>query len=125
VTTTPPRTTPPVTTTPPRTTTPPPGGRTCTATYTITNQWQGGFQAEVKVTAGTSAVTGWTVTWTFPNGQAVTQFWNAAVTSSGSSVTARNLSYNGSLGAGANTTFGFLGSWTGTNAAPAASCTAS
>ncbi|WP_438872991.1 cellulose binding domain-containing protein [Paractinoplanes hotanensis] len=45
----------------------------------------------------------------YANGQAVTQAWNATVTSSGSAVTARNVSYNGALAAGAGTQFGFLG----------------
>jgi mannan endo-1,4-beta-mannosidase len=35
------------------------------------------------------------------------------------------VSYNGSLAAGASTTFGFLGSWNGTNSVPALTCTAS
>jgi mannan endo-1,4-beta-mannosidase len=126
---TPPVTTPPVTTspvtTPPATTSAPPGGRSCTAAYSILNQWPGGFQGEVRVTAGTSAITGWTATWTFANGQTVTQFWSAMVTSTGSSVTARNMSYNGSLAAATSTTFGFLGSWNGTNGVPTVSCTAS
>ncbi|MEJ3748245.1 cellulase family glycosylhydrolase [Actinomycetes bacterium KLBMP 9797] len=121
----PPTTTaPPPTVTPP-TSSPPPGGRACTATYTIANQWQGGFQGEVRVTAGSAAITGWTVTWTFASGQSVTQAWNATVTSSGSSVTARNMSYNGNVGAGATTSFGFTGSWTGSNPAPTPTCTAS
>jgi mannan endo-1,4-beta-mannosidase len=104
----------------------PSGGGTmaCTAAYTITGQWPGGFQGEVKVTAGAAAIKGWTVTWTFANGQAVTQAWSATVTSSGSAVTARNMSYNGSLAAGGSTSFGFLASWNGTNSVPAASCTA-
>jgi mannan endo-1,4-beta-mannosidase len=46
------------------------------------------------------------------------------ITSSGAAVTARNVGYNGSVGAGASTTFGFLGSWTGTNSVPTLSCTA-
>jgi mannan endo-1,4-beta-mannosidase len=105
---------------------PPPAGRTCTAAYSIVGQWPGGFQGDVKVTAGSSAISGWTVTWTFANGQAITQSWNAAITSSGSAVTARNVSYNGGLGAGAATNFGFLGSWNGSaNAVPALSCSAS
>ncbi|GLH99651.1 hypothetical protein Pa4123_49270 [Phytohabitans aurantiacus] len=123
VTTPPPTTTPP--STPPATTTPPPGGRSCSASYAVTGQWQGGFQAEVRVTAGSSAIGGWTVTWTFANGQQVTQSWSATVTSSGSTVTARNVTYNGSLGAGGSTTFGFLASWNGTNSVPSLSCTAS
>ncbi|MDG4808671.1 cellulase family glycosylhydrolase [Micromonospora sp. WMMD1120] len=119
---TPPPTTPPPTTPPP--TTPPPAGG-CTATYTVTNQWQGGFQGEVRVTAGASAITGWTTRWTFANGQSVTQSWNTALTSSGATVTARNVGHNGRLAAGASASFGFLGSWTGSNTTPQVSCTAS
>jgi predicted carbohydrate-binding protein with CBM5 and CBM33 domain len=129
--TTAPTTTPPTqnpTTAPPTsppTSTPPTGSRSCSATYTVTGQWTGGFQGEVRVTAGSAAISGWTVTWTYANGQTIAQSWNASVTSSGSSVTARNVSYNGSLGAGGSTTFGFLGSWNGTNGTPTPTCTAS
>ncbi|MFI5490748.1 cellulase family glycosylhydrolase [Micromonospora echinaurantiaca] len=119
--TTPPPTTPPPTTPPP--TTPPPGG--CTASYTVVNQWPGGFQGEVKVTAGSAAITGWTTTWTFADGQAVSQSWNTRLTSSGSAVTARNVDWNGRLGAGASTSFGFIASWNGANAVPAVTCAAS
>jgi mannan endo-1,4-beta-mannosidase len=49
---------------------------------------------------------------------------NAAVTSGGSAVTAENVSYNGKLAAAGSTTFGFLGSWNGTNAVSTPSCTA-
>nr|AIS85912.1 cellulose-binding family II [Verrucosispora sp. MS100047] len=126
-TTTPPPTTPPPgpTTPPPGPTTPPPGGDACTATYAVTNQWTGGFQAEVRVTAGSAAIGNWTVTWTFANGQTISQAWNATVTSQGSAVTARNVSYNGTLAAGASTTFGFLGTFAGTNTAPSLRCTTS
>ncbi|MEW2476340.1 CotH kinase family protein [Micromonospora gifhornensis] len=120
-----PTTTPPPTTPPPGPTTPPPGGDACTATYAVTNQWTGGFQAEVRVTAGSAAIGNWTVTWTFANGQTISQAWNATVTSQGSAVTARNVSYNGTLAAGASTTFGFLGTFAGTNTAPSLRCTTS
>ncbi|MBS2966259.1 cellulose binding domain-containing protein, partial [Actinocrinis puniceicyclus] len=99
-------------------------GSACSATYAITGQWGGGFQAAVNVTAGASAISGWTVHWQFANGQTVTQSWNATITSSGSAVTAQNVSYNGALAAGASTQFGFLGSWNTANSAPTLSCTA-
>jgi lysophospholipase L1-like esterase len=102
---------------------PPPGGKTCTAAYSITGQWQGGFQATVTVTAGSSAITSWTVSWQFGNGQAITQSWSATVSSSGAAVTTSNVSYNGALSAGANTQFGFIATWNGTNQVPALSCT--
>nr|WP_240742399.1 lytic polysaccharide monooxygenase [Micromonospora zingiberis] len=123
--TTPPPTTPPPTTPPPTTpppTNPPPAGA-CAATYRVTSTWSGGFQGEVQVTAGNAAIRGWRVTWTYANGQQVSQAWNATVSSSGSAVTATNVSYNGSLGAGASTTFGFLGSGSATST-PTLTCTA-
>ncbi|GGN63339.1 hypothetical protein GCM10010112_22520 [Actinoplanes lobatus] len=109
----------------PSTSTPPPAGG-CTATYTISNQWGGGFQGSVTVKAGSSAITGWTVTWTWPNGQRFTNTWNTTVTTSGETVTARNAPYNGTLAAGATTSFGFTASSGATNAVPSpVSCAAS
>lgn len=113
-------------TTPPVATTPPGNpGRTCTATYSVVSQWPGGFQGGVRVTAGSSAISGWRVNWTFANGQSVSSFWEANLTTSGSTVTASNVAHNGSLAAGASASFGFLGSWTGTNGVPSLTCTAS
>jgi lysophospholipase L1-like esterase len=101
------------------------GAKSCAAAYSIVGSWPGGFQGQVTVTAGPAAISGWKVSWTYANGQTVTSYWSATVTSSGSAVTATNVSYNGALGAGAGTQFGFLGSWTGTNSVPTVSCTAS
>jgi hypothetical protein len=100
---------------------PPPPPGSCTATYRTVNSWTGGFQAEVTVTAGAAAINGWTVTWTLGSGQTITQLWNGAPTTSGSTETVRNLSYNGSLGAGQSTTFGFTAN--GTPSSPAPTCT--
>lgn len=111
--------------------TPPPttssGGSTCTAAYQVVSQWTGGFQGSVTVTNGSAAAsTGWTVTFTFADGQQVTQSWNTTLTQSGAAVTAKNASYNGSLAAGASTSFGFTATWNNTaNTAPAAACTLS
>jgi lysophospholipase L1-like esterase len=117
---------PPTTTTaaPPTTTTaaPPSGG--CTASYTIVNQWPGGFQATVTVTAGTSAITGWQVGFGLASGQTITQSWNTTLTQTGSAVHAVNLSYNGTLAAGTATTFGFLGGTASTATPPTVTCAA-
>ncbi|MEV4324996.1 cellulase family glycosylhydrolase [Microbispora rosea] len=103
-----------------------PGGRTCTATYKVANQYPGGFQGEVTVNAGSSAISGWTVKWAFPNGQSISQLWNGTLSASGSNVTVTNMSYNGTLAAGASTMFGFNGSWSGSNGVPSTvTCTAS
>jgi Glycosyl hydrolase family 12/Cellulose binding domain/Putative Ig domain len=98
------------------------GAGSCTATYAITGTWSGGFQAQVTLTAGASGLNGWSVGWTFPGNQQITNMWNASYRQSGQSVTASNMSYNGALGAGASTSFGFTVN--GNNAAPASlSCT--
>ena len=83
----------------------------CRVDYAIASSWQGGFTANVTVTNLGDAISSWKLTWSFSAGQQVTQFWNATITQSGSQVTAVNVSYNGSLATGANTAFGFNGSW--------------
>lgn len=119
-TTTPPTTT-PSTTTPP-TTTPPPASGACSAAYALSSSWQGGYQGGVTVTAGATAIRGWTVTLTYPGTATVQQAWNATVNVSGSRVTATNAAYNGALTAGGSTNFGFLAS--GSPVAPTIACTA-
>jgi len=101
------------------------GGKTCATAYTVVNQWSGGFQGEVKVTAGSAAISGWKVTMTWPNGQVVTSAWNGTATTSGAVTTVTNAAWNGSLGAGVSTTFGFLANYSSTNAPPVFTCTAS
>jgi hypothetical protein len=50
--------------------------------------------------------------------------WNAAMTWSGAAVTALNMPYNGVIGAGGNTTAGLQASFSGTNAVPVLTCSA-
>ncbi|MBO3085622.1 glycoside hydrolase family 6 protein [Cellulomonas fengjieae] len=99
-----------------------PGASTgsCSVKYTA-NSWNNGFTASVKVTnTGTSALTGWTLGFSFANGQSVTQGWSAEWSQSGSAVTARSAAWNGTLGAGQSVDIGFNGSHSGTNNAPTA-----
>ncbi|MFG2059210.1 cellulose binding domain-containing protein [Micromonospora sp. NPDC048930] len=104
---------------------PSPTGSGCAATYAVTNSWPGGFQAELTVrNSGTAPIAGWTLSWTFADGQRITQLWNGSYTQSGAAVTVRDAGWNGSLGVGGSTTAGFTGSWTGANRVPAVSCTA-
>ncbi|WP_197289859.1 glycosyl hydrolase [Saccharothrix sp. NRRL B-16348] len=98
----------------------PTGG--CAATIRVTNQWPGGYQAEVTVkNQQTTAVTGWQVTWALTAGQGIQNAWNTTLTTSGSTVTAKNASWNGTIKPGETTSFGFIGS--GTPSAAALSCT--
>ena len=95
------------------------------------SEWSNGFTADVGVTNLGAARDGWTLTFTFPGNQRVTNAWGATVTQSAAEVTVRNAAWNGSLPAGATATFGFQGTYSGTNARPAdfrldsAACTVS
>ncbi|EFL37986.1 cellulose binding domain-containing protein [Streptomyces griseoflavus] len=93
----------------------------CEVTYRITNEWPDGFQAEVRLTnTGSAPWNGWTLNWSFTDGQKVTQLWNASHTQTGPAVTVRNTDWNGTVGPGSSAAFGFTGSRTGANAQPAA-----
>jgi endoglucanase len=112
-----PPTTAPPTTTPPTTT--PPGGGACHATVTTQNSWTGGFVDGLTVTAGSQALANWTVTFTWPGDQQITSDWGLNYTQSGKSVTLTNLSYDGSIAAGASyTNIGFQGTWSASDALP-------
>ena len=69
---------------------------------------------------GTTTINGWTLQFSFPNGQTVTQGWNGSFSQSGSTVTVTNLSYNGTIPPGTTLSNapGFNGTWTGTNSPP-------
>ncbi|HEU5352829.1 MAG TPA: glycoside hydrolase family 11 protein [Actinocrinis sp.] len=103
---------------------PPPGGSGCTATYAVTNSWQGGFQANVVVANnGSSTLNGWTVHFTLPSGQTISSLWSGVNSGTSGAISVKNASYNGSIGGGGSTSFGFTA--TGSNASPASgvSCT--
>ncbi|MDG4798061.1 cellulase family glycosylhydrolase [Micromonospora sp. WMMD1082] len=90
----------------------------CSVTYT-TNSWSGGFTASVTVTNVGDPVSNWTLGFSFPDaGQRLDQGWSATWSQSGSAVTARSLSWNGSLATGASTNIGFNGTFTGANPSP-------
>ncbi|GGN32534.1 cellulose-binding domain-containing protein [Streptomyces fuscichromogenes] len=90
---------------------------TCRVSYDLVNQWTDGFQSTVTVST-TQALSGWRVQWSFRNGQKVTQMWDATVSQNGGVVTADAADYNQSVAAGGTLSFGFLGTWSGSNSAP-------
>jgi Cellulose binding domain/Glycosyl hydrolases family 11/Putative Ig domain len=98
---------------------PPSGGGTCHVAYTTTSQWTGGFTAGVTINnTSSSAINGWTLKFTFPGDQHITSSWNGTASQSGEAVTITNASYNGAIAAGGNTSIGFQGTWTNSDAAP-------
>ena len=104
-------------------------GNTCQVTYQASS-WNNGLSANIKIkNTGTSALSGWTLAFTFGSGQQLTQGWSADWTQSGSTVTAKNAAWNGSIAPGGVVDIGFNASHSGTNTAPTsftlngASCT--
>ena len=96
-------------------------GGSCQVAYAKTSEWPGGFTANVTISnGGTSAINGWTLKFTFPGDQKVTNAWNATVVQSGTAVSATNASYNGTIAPGGNTSFGFQGTFTSNDSSPTA-----
>ncbi|MEU2484247.1 endo-1,4-beta-xylanase [Streptomyces sp. NPDC012617] len=101
------------------------GDGACTATYTRTSTWNGGYNGQVTVKAGGSGITGWAVPVTVASPQKVSAVWNGTPTTTGDVMTVRH-SWNGTLAAGASTTFGFTVQTNGGTSAPVVgACTAS
>lgn len=114
-TTTPPTTTPP-TTTPPTTT--PPVGVACAVWY-APETWNNGFVTHITVTnTGTTAVQGWELAFTLPEGQTIQSSWSSVLRTDGSSVTASNLSWNERIAPGGSVEFGFQAGHDGTYSSP-------
>ena len=99
------------------------GGTTgaCAIAYRVTNEWPGGFQGEVTVrNTGGSAVNGWTLTWSFPADQRITNMWGGTPAQSGSEVSVASAPYTASIPASGSVVVGFTASRTGTNPSPTA-----
>jgi hypothetical protein len=99
----------------------PPPATGCAATASV-NQWTGGFVATVRVTAGASAITGWTVAMTLPTGASIVNSWETTRSGNTGTVQFTNVGHNGAVSAGQSIEFGFQGTGTGTGMTPA--CTA-
>ena len=115
-------TTPPTTpsTSPPTTppTTPPTNGGACRVAATI-SAWNTGLTASVTITnTGTSAINGWSLGFTLPSGQTITQGWNATYSPASGQVTAHNASYNAAIAPGASVNIGYQANHTGNSGAP-------
>ncbi|GAA3836303.1 cellulase family glycosylhydrolase [Sphaerisporangium flaviroseum] len=88
--------------------TPTPTSATCGTTYAVTNSWSGGFQAELTVkNNGTASWKNWSVSWSMPSGVSLGSGWNATLTQSGSTFTAKAPSHATTLAPGQSVVVGF------------------
>jgi len=97
--------------------------QTASCKVTYTKAWEGGtgFGANIDITNTGPAITnGWTLVFSFPNGQTLQNGWPVAFSQTGAQVTAAsNAQWNQSIASGATLSVGFNGGWSGTNNAPA------
>ncbi|NQW53970.1 MAG: cellulose binding domain-containing protein [Rhodospirillales bacterium] len=74
--------------------------------YKVSDNWGAGFIGNMQVAAGATALKGWTVE--FDAAFAITNIWNAQIVSHvGNHYVIKNMSYNGTVRANQDTSFGF------------------
>lgn len=97
------------------------GDAACAVTYSV-NDWGGapGFTAAVTITnTGSTAINGWTLDFTFPGDQTITDGWSADWSQNGANVTASDAGWNATLAPnGGSTSIGFNASYSNGNPAP-------
>ncbi|XKK38494.1 glycoside hydrolase family 6 protein [Nocardiopsis sp. ARC36] len=89
----------------------------CEVDYQV-NDWGSGFTASVEITNLGTALNGWTLDWSFPGNQQVTNLWNGTHTQSGQDVSVTAAGHNSSISTNGTVSFGFNASYSGSNAAP-------
>lgn len=82
-----------------------------------TNDWPNGFTASLKVTSST-ALSSWSLQFSFPGDQQVTNGWSGEYAQSGHAVTITNAPWNGTIAAGGSVDIGFNGGFTAGNPRP-------
>ena len=100
-------------------------GSACEVDYTISPQNSSQFGAAITIkNGGSTTLSGWSLTWTFANGQTIASSWNGTVSQSGANVTVSEQSgqsWENIPAGGSYSGFGFNGTWNGTtNAIPTA-----
>jgi acetylxylan esterase len=106
------------TSSPPPTDPPPQTGGPCRVEYTV-SPWNTGLTAQITITnTGTSTISGWSLAFTLPGGQAITSGWGASYAPASGQVTATPVSYTTTINANSSVSFGFQATHTGNTAEP-------
>ncbi|MEU0061495.1 cellulose binding domain-containing protein, partial [Streptomyces sp. NPDC006334] len=80
--------------------------------FTVLREFDG------SLNTGTTAIGGWSLAFTLPDGQRITSGWNADYSPVSGRVTARNVVHNATLAPGASVDIGFQATHTGNTAPP-------
>ncbi|MFG3321003.1 cellulase family glycosylhydrolase [Streptomyces sp. NPDC048171] len=96
-------------------------GAACSVGYRVVGEWPGGFQGEIAVrNTGTAAISPWTLTFAFADGQTISNMWGGTATQNAGAVSVAPASYTATIPAGSTVTLGFTAGKGAANTAPAA-----
>ncbi|HUN31743.1 MAG TPA: cellulose binding domain-containing protein [Trebonia sp.] len=96
---------------------------TLDASYQAGTSWGTGYDGQYTITnPGSSAVTGWTLSFTLPAGTSVSSLWDGSYTDNGGQVTVTSDSWDATINPGSSETVGFVTSSSGKAGQPA-NCT--
>jgi len=93
----------------------------CRVTYSITTQWPGNFQVNMRINnTGTVSTNGrWTLQFSFPSGQVISSGWNGEFAQEERKVVVQNAGWNGTISSGGSLDgVGFNATRGAANAAP-------
>ena len=85
----------------------------------MNSDWGTGFSVAITITNTGSAISSWTLGYSYTGNQQLSSGWSGTWTQSGKNISVASASWNGSLATGASTQIGANFSYTGTNTAPA------
>ena len=92
----------------------------CQVSYSVSSDWGSGFTTAITIQNTGSAITSWTLGYSYAGNQKISQGWSGNWSQSGAAITVTNASWNGSLATGASTQIGANFTYSGTNTAPTA-----
>jgi cellulose 1,4-beta-cellobiosidase len=92
----------------------------CAVQYVVNSDWGTGFSVAINITNEGSAITSWTLAYSYSGNQTLSQGWSGNWTQSGKNITVTSESWNGSLATGGSAQIGANFSYSGTNTAPTA-----
>jgi hypothetical protein len=79
------------------------------ASYQASTSWGTGYSGQYAITnPGTTAVTGWTLAFTLPQGTSLSSLWDGSYTDDGGQVTVKNDGWDATVAPGATVTVGFV-----------------
>ena len=90
----------------------------CQVTYAVNSDWGTGFSVAITITNTGSAISSWTLGYSYSGSQQLSSGWSGTWTQSGENISVASASWNGSLATGASTQIGANFSYTGTNKPP-------